>query len=119
MHISALYCYPIQSCGTVPLLLAIEASLQDLNARVEAPLPMHRFRPNIVVAGSTPYAEDHWQALRLGAVDFAVKQASPDAMGWSDHTLLRFWARPLRRLRFMIMRSNSRREGDRLSAIPV
>jgi uncharacterized protein len=55
-----------------PFLLTTEASLQDLNARLAAPLPMNRFRPNIVIAGSTPYAEDRWQSLRLGPVDFAV-----------------------------------------------
>jgi uncharacterized protein YcbX len=40
-------------------LLAISlASLADLNARLERPLPMNRFRPNLVLAGLEPYAED-------------------------------------------------------------
>ena len=46
------------------------ASLDDLNARLATkghpPLPMNRFRPNIVVAGAAPYAEDGWRELRLG-----------------------------------------------------
>ena len=46
-----------------PLLVIGQASLDDLNARLTAkgakPLPMNRFRPNVVVAGLDPYAEDH------------------------------------------------------------
>jgi uncharacterized protein YcbX len=51
-------------------LLAAQASLADLNARLEArshpAVPMNRFRPNFVVAGSLPYAEDGWQEIRIG-----------------------------------------------------
>ena len=54
-----------------PFLLTTEASLTDLNARMETPLPMNRFRPNIVVSGAEAYAEDRWQSLRIGAVEFA------------------------------------------------
>ena len=40
----------------------------------EGPLPMTRFRPNVVVAGATPWAEDDWRELRIGDVPFrAVK----------------------------------------------
>jgi uncharacterized protein YcbX len=41
-----------------------------LNARLAAPVPMVRFRPNIVVAGSAPHAEDGWRRVRIGAVEF-------------------------------------------------
>ena len=41
-----------------PFLLLSEASLDDLNARLDSPLPVNRFRPNIVVAGCVPYEED-------------------------------------------------------------
>jgi len=59
-------------------LLIGEGSLQDLNARLaekEHPaLPMNRFRPNLVVAGSPPYAEDGWKEVRIGGAVFrAVK----------------------------------------------
>jgi len=49
-----------------PLLLAGEASLAELNARLERPLPMERFRPNLVISGLPPYAEDDIEELRAG-----------------------------------------------------
>lgn len=52
-----------------PLLVANEASLVDLNARLAAPVPMDRFRPNVVIAGAPPFAEDGWRRLRVGAVE--------------------------------------------------
>jgi uncharacterized protein YcbX len=55
-----------------PLLLASEASLDDLNARMGAPLPMDRFRPSIVVAGAPPWAEDFWRRIRIGEAVFRI-----------------------------------------------
>lgn len=55
-----------------PLLLIGQASLDDLSARVGRPLEMLRFRPNLVVAGSEPYAEDSWKRIRIGALEFRV-----------------------------------------------
>lgn len=55
-----------------PLLIANEASLAELNTRLAEPLPMRRFRPNIVVTGAAPYAEDSWSRVRVGDVDIAV-----------------------------------------------
>ncbi len=52
-----------------PLLLISEASLADLNARLEAPVRMNRFRPNVVVADCAPYAEDAWKRIRAGDVE--------------------------------------------------
>lgn len=46
-----------------PVLITSMASLADLNRRLHDPVPMNRFRPNIVVRGATPYAEDRWTAL--------------------------------------------------------
>ena len=53
-----------------PTLLISEASLADLNARLPKPLPMDRFRPNIVVRGCGPYEEDSWSTIRVGNVVF-------------------------------------------------
>jgi len=53
-----------------PLLIISEASLAELNTRLTEPLPMNRFRPNLVVSGCTPHAEDSWQTVRIGEVTF-------------------------------------------------
>jgi uncharacterized protein YcbX len=55
-----------------PILLASEASLADLNARLETPVPMNRFRPNLVVGECEPFAEDTWTRIRIGEVELAV-----------------------------------------------
>ena len=55
-----------------PFLLLSEGSLEDLNARLETPVPVNRFRPNIVVQGVTPYAEDGWDSLTIGGIRLVV-----------------------------------------------
>lgn len=55
-----------------PLLLISQASLDDLNTRLHAPISMRRFRPNIVVTGCAPYAEDEWQFFDRGNLRFRV-----------------------------------------------
>ncbi|MDE3154302.1 MAG: MOSC domain-containing protein [Acidobacteriota bacterium] len=52
-----------------PFLIISEASLEDLNRRLAEPLPMNRFRPNIVLRGCAPYGEDTLDALRIGSVE--------------------------------------------------
>ena len=53
-----------------PLMMLGEASLADLNSRLDVPLPMNRFRPNLVVDGSEAYAEDKWQYIKIGQAVF-------------------------------------------------
>jgi uncharacterized protein YcbX len=78
-----------------PLLLTGEASLEELNKRIEenfelpprprdadtppkqggerfVPLPMNRFRPNVVVQGSVAFEEDRWARIRIGEITFRV-----------------------------------------------
>jgi len=55
-----------------PILLASEESLADLNARMDLPVPMNRFRPNLVVRGCEPFAEDTWNRIRIGEMEMAV-----------------------------------------------
>jgi uncharacterized protein YcbX len=55
-----------------PFLLISQGSLDELNRRLEHPVPMDRFRPNIVVDGCEPHAEDGWSRLTIGEVSFRV-----------------------------------------------
>ncbi|ROR45300.1 MOSC domain-containing protein [Kitasatospora cineracea] len=65
-----------------PLLVTTTASLDELNARIAADhpddprkaaaLPMERFRPNLVVSGTVPWAEDGWRRIRVGGLEFRV-----------------------------------------------
>lgn len=58
-----------------PFLIANQASLDELNQQLQAkghtPVPMNRFRPNIVVQGLEPYEEDYLIGLRINGMTFA------------------------------------------------
>jgi len=45
--------------------------LDDLNSRLQTPVPMNRFRPNIVVEGGKAFDEDCWQHFTIGDAAFA------------------------------------------------
>ncbi len=51
-----------------PVLVCNRASLDDLNSRLPEALPMERFRPNLVIEGLAPFAEDHIRTLGIGPV---------------------------------------------------
>jgi uncharacterized protein len=59
-----------------PLLLTSTGSLDELGRWLaddgDQPVPMTRFRPNVVVTGALPWAEDRWRRVRIGAVSFRV-----------------------------------------------
>lgn len=55
-----------------PLLLTSHASLAELNSRLVDPLPMTRFRPNVVIDGRSSFEEDWWQRIRIGDMVFGV-----------------------------------------------
>ncbi|MBC9725381.1 MOSC domain-containing protein [Streptomyces sp. TRM68367] len=62
-----------------PLLVTTVASLDALNSLIargdhapEGPLPMNRFRPSLVVAGTEAWAEDGWPGIAVGEVAFRV-----------------------------------------------
>lgn len=57
-----------------PLLLISSASLRDLNGRLDLPVPMNRFRPNLVVSGCEPFAEDFWKRFSIGELKFEVSK---------------------------------------------
>lgn len=92
-----------------PFLLISQASLDDLNGRLDQPLPMIRFRPNLVVAGCEPYAEDGWRRIRIGELTFRVaKPCSRCAIPTIDPETAEKGVEPLRTL------SRYRREGNQV-----
>ncbi|MGC8856271.1 MAG: MOSC domain-containing protein [Anaerolineae bacterium] len=82
-----------------PVLLASEDSLADLNAHLPSPIPMNRFRPNLVVRGAAPFAEDRWRRVRIGEVELAVvKPCARCVVTTIDKTTLARSPEPLRTL---------------------
>lgn len=67
-HVSLADAYPFLAIG--------KASLDDLNRRLDEPVGMNRFRPNLVFTGGEPFAEDHWGRLTIGSVPFAAVKKS-------------------------------------------
>ena len=67
---------------------------------------MNRFRPNLVVEGCGPFAEDGWDAVRVGAMTFrVVKPCARCVITTVDQATAR---EPLRTL------ATFRRDGDKV-----
>ncbi|MBI1278234.1 MAG: MOSC domain-containing protein [Anaerolineaceae bacterium] len=62
-----------------PALIVSESSLDDLNQRLmergSEAIPMKRFRPNIVITDSAPFAEDTWREAQIGEMTFDLVKA--------------------------------------------
>jgi len=58
---------PVTFVDGYPILVCNAASLEDLNARMPSPVPMERFRPNLVIAGLSPFEEDRIAALEIAS----------------------------------------------------
>jgi uncharacterized protein len=82
-----------------PLLLIGAASLDDLNCRLPKPLLMNRFRPNLVVSGAEPFAEDTWTRISIGAMRFEITHPCPRCVATTvDQTTAEKGDEPLRTL---------------------
>ncbi len=64
----------VSFADAAPLLAISLAALDALNARLDRPVAMANLRPNLVIAGCAAHAEDGWQRLRIGAVEFEAGQ---------------------------------------------
>jgi hypothetical protein len=56
----------------MPYVIIGQSSLDELNQRLEVPVSMDRFRPNLVFSGGEAYAEDQFKQLQIGEVEFQV-----------------------------------------------
>jgi len=82
----------VAGADAYPLLVATDASLAALNDLIadgpradEGPVPMIRFRPTVVIAGSTPWEEDGWRRIRIGEARFrSVKGCDRCVMTLTD-----------------------------------
>lgn len=82
-----------------PFLLISEESLAHLNTKVEQPLPMDRFRPNLVIAGGHPHIEDQLVRFRIESIDFrAVKACGRCVVTTTDQNTATRGLEPLRTL---------------------
>lgn len=88
--------HEVSLADAYPLLVTTEASRRDLSDRVGFDLDVRRFRPNVVVEGERPWAEDQWGLMQIGAVPFravklcarcAVTTLDPDTAARSDEPL--------------------------------
>jgi uncharacterized protein YcbX len=52
-----------------PILAVLRESLDNLNTRLETPIPMERFRPSVVISGAPAWSEDDWMVMKLGELD--------------------------------------------------
>ena len=92
-----------------PYMLLSQASLDDLNGRLERPVPMDRFRPNFVIAGGQAFQEDGWRDLAIGTCHFElVKTCARCVIPNTDQHTADRTAEPLRTL------TTYRRDGDRI-----
>ena len=80
-------------------LLTSRASLDELNRRLPTPLPMNRFRPNIVIDGVEPFEEDGWNHIRIDGITFTVaKPCARCAITTTDQNTAERSKEPLRTL---------------------
>lgn len=55
-----------------PFLIISQTALDNLNEKLEVPITMKRFRPNFVITGTLPHAEDDWTAFQVGNIGFEI-----------------------------------------------
>jgi uncharacterized protein YcbX len=82
-----------------PFLVISEASLADLNSRMDRPLPMNRFRPNLVIGGGEPYLEDAIGAFNIEGITLRmVKPCDRCVVTTTDQETAERGVEPLRTL---------------------
>jgi uncharacterized protein YcbX len=74
-HVDPTYAQPtdqVSFADGFPLLLISENSLTDLNQRLDTPVSMSQFRPNLVVTANQPFEEDQWRTIRINTILFSL-----------------------------------------------
>jgi len=82
-----------------PFLIAGQESLNLLNSKLGIPLPMNRFRPNLVFIGGAPHDEDKWQQFKINEIIFKpVKPCSRCVITTIDQETAEQGTEPLKTL---------------------
>jgi uncharacterized protein len=101
-----------------PFLIIGEASLNDLNNRMEVALPMNRFRPNFVFSGGTAFEEDTWKHFSIGSNKFlGVKPCARCVVTTINQETIEKGDEPLRTLATYRKRNNKIYFGQNVLAI--
>lgn len=101
-----------------PLLVIGESSLADLNSRLKSPVPMNRFRPNLVFSGGEPYEEDGWDFFAIGQNKFkGVKPCARCVMTTIDQATAQMSKEPLATLASYRKRDNKIYFGQNVIAL--
>jgi uncharacterized protein YcbX len=92
-----------------PYLIIGQASLDELNHRLDQPLPMNRFRPNFVFSGGRAFEEDDWKEFSINQLPFkGVKPCARCTIITTDQETAQRAAEPLKTL------ATFRKKGNRI-----
>lgn len=101
-----------------PFLIIGQSSLDALNARLEKPIPMNRFRPNFVFTGGEPHSEDTWRNFTIGKNRFVgVKPCSRCVLTTIDQETAQKGVEPLHTLATYRKQGNKINFGQNLLAV--
>lgn len=90
-----------------PLLITGETALEDLNSHLSSPVPMSRFRPNLVFTGGAAFEEEAWSSFRIGSASFrGIRRCTRCKVVNTDQTTAVVYKEPLATL------SNYRRDAQ-------
>lgn len=90
-----------------PMLVIGQASLDDLNSRMPAALPIDRFRPNIVFTGGEPYSEDTMKHIVINRINmYGVKLCARCVMTTVDQDNATKGKEPLKTLAKYRLKNN-------------
>jgi hypothetical protein len=101
-----------------PYLIIGQSSLDDLNSRLNEPVPINRFRPNFVFTGGEPFVEDNWRNFTIGKTRFAgVKPCARCVLITVDHITAKKSNEPLATLATYRKKGNKINFGQNVVAI--
>lgn len=100
-----------------PILMISEASLADLNSRIEEALPMNRFRPNLIISHAGAFEEDSMKEFVINGITFyGVKPSARCVMTTIDQSTGEKGKEPLKTLATYRSRNNKIYFGENVIA---